>query len=295
MHTNSPAFTESINPRYRKFKQLGLGVVYVFHGTHALQTAAPFNYWSIFMRTTHRYFNRRARTALFVLLTAMGALAHAGRVPDGPVARHEPSVSAPALRPDLAVGDVVFIRVAAKPFREVAAATNSWTNHVGIVVGMDGKEPLIGESTFPLSRTTTLSKFIARSESGRYAVARLKTALSPDQQQAVARAAKRRGGIFYHTGFDLHSKRQFCSRYVREVLAEATGVQVGEVQTFADLLQQQPGVDLSFWKVWYFGNIPWERATVSPASVLHSPQLQLVFDSAAVAPSVLTAPTARNI
>jgi hypothetical protein len=273
-------------------------VIEVFHETHAHETAAPFNYWSIFMWTSHRHFNRPARTALFVFLTALGALAHAGHLTDGPIADQKPSVSAPALRPDLAVGDVVFIRVAAKPFREVAAATNSWTNHVGIVVGMEGKEPLIGESTFPFSRTTRLSKFIARSESGRYAVARLKTELSPDQQQAVALAAKRRNGIFYDTGFDLHSRRQFCSRYVREVLAEATGVQVGEVQTFADLLQQQPGVDLSFWKVWYFGNIPWDRATVSPASVLHSPQLQLVFDSAAVAPSVLTAPTAptaRNI
>lgn len=244
------------------------------------------------MWTSHRHFNQPARTALLVFLTALGAVAHAGRLADGPVAHHEPSVSAPALRPQLAVGDVVFIRVGAKPFREVAAATNSWTNHVGIVVGMDGNEPLIGESTFPLSRTTRLSKFIARSESGRYAVARLKTELSPDQQQAVARAAKRRSGIFYDTGFDLRSKRQFCSRYVREVLVEATGVQVGEVQTFADLLQQQPGVDLSFWKVWYFGNIPWDRATVSPASVLQSPQLQLVFDSATFAPTV---PTARNI
>ena len=251
------------------------------------------------MWTSHRHFNRHshrpARTALWVFLTALGALAHAGRLPDGPVADQEPRVSAPASPPALAVGDVVFIRVAAKPFREVAAATNSWTNHVGIVVGMEGKEPLIGESTFPLSRTTRLSKFIARSESGRYAVARLRTDLSLDQQQVVALAAKRRNGIVYDTGFNLHSKRQFCSRYVREVLAEATGVQVGEVQTFADLLQQQPGVDLSFWKVWYFGNIPWDRATVSPASVLQSPQLQILFDSATTAAIAPTAPSARNI
>lgn len=62
------------------------------------------------------------------------------------------------------------------------------------------------------------------------------------------------------------------------------------VQTFADLLQQQPGVDLSFWKVWYFGNIPWERATVTPASVLQSPQLQILFDSATTAAIAPTAP-----
>lgn len=129
MHLSWPASAESIIPRYRKFKQLEPGVIEVFHETHAHQTAAPFNYRSIFMWTSHRHFNRQshrpARTALWVFLTALGALAHAGRLPDGPVADQEPRVSAPASPPALAVGDVVFIRVAAKPFREVAAATNS--------------------------------------------------------------------------------------------------------------------------------------------------------------------------
>ena len=237
------------------------------------------------MWTSDRCFNRWARRSLLVLVTALAALAHAGGLEDQR-ADQEFRVSAGSLSPELAVGDVIFIRVSAKPFREVAAATNSWTNHVGIVLAIDGKEPLIGESTFPFSRTTTLSKFIARSQNGRYAVARLKTGLSPSQRQAVVRAAERRSGIFYDTGFDLHSRRQFCSRYVREVLAEATGINIGEVQTFADLLKQQPGVNLDFWKVWYFGRIPWERATVTPASLLQSPALQLVFDSATVVQAV---------
>ena len=49
------------------------------------------------------------------------------------------------------------------PFRRVAAATNSWTNHVGIVVDTSGDQPQIAESTFPLSRITPLSRFAARS------------------------------------------------------------------------------------------------------------------------------------
>jgi hypothetical protein len=52
------------------------------------------------------------------------------------------------------VGDLVFIRVGVRPFLEVADATDSWTNHVGIVVDTSGAEPVIGESTFPLSRRT---------------------------------------------------------------------------------------------------------------------------------------------
>jgi Permuted papain-like amidase enzyme, YaeF/YiiX, C92 family len=177
----------------------------------------------------------------------------------------------------------VFIRVAAKPFREVAAATGSWTNHVGVVVDTSGAEPMIGESKFPLSRRTPWSAFVARSEGGRVSVARLRTELTPEQRPQVVAAADRRVGILYDTGFNLNSRRQFCSRYVREVLIEATGTSVGEVETFSHLLVSRPDANLGFWKVWYFGNIPWGRETVTPASVLRSPALRTVFDGIAVA------------
>jgi hypothetical protein len=180
----------------------------------------------------------------------------------------------------MAVGDVVFIRVGATPFVRVAEATRSWTNHVGIVVDTSGPEPQVAESRFPFSGTTTLSRFVARSEGGRVAVTRLDAPLTPDQQQAVAHAAAARAGVFYDTGFDLHSRRQFCSRFVREVLLEATGRPVGEVETFAHLLARAPGTDLGFWQLWYFGRIPWARETVTPASLLESPALRPVFDGA---------------
>jgi len=180
------------------------------------------------------------------------------------------------------LGDLVFIRVPMRPFREVAAATGSWTNHVGIVVGSDTEgKALIGESTFPFSRTTKLSRFVARSEGGRVAVARLVDEPTNEQKKAIAGAARRRAGIFYDTGFNLRSRRQFCSRYVREVLREATGTEVGEVETFQQLLARRPGTRLGFWKLWYFGSIPWQRETVTPASVLASPALRVVFDGTA--------------
>lgn len=193
---------------------------------------------------------------------------------------------APALATALNVGDLVFIRVRAKPFREVAAATGSWTNHVGIVVDTHGDEPLIGESTFPFSRFTPLSRFVARSEYQRIAAGRLSRALTHAEQNQVRVAARRRTGIFYDTGFNLFSRRQFCSRYVREVLGEATGVEVGEVQSFGDLYGQymhnapRSGAPLNFWKLWFFGRIPWKRKTVTPASLLCSPHVHLFFDSA---------------
>lgn len=226
--------------------------------------------------------NACLRVALHVtvLAASLHAIARANLDPLS-LAPPDRATSVQMLATKLSVGDVVFIRVSAKPFREVATATESWTNHVGIVIDTAGEEPLIGESTFPVSRTTTLSRFISRSEEGRVAVARLKSKVSSDQQLKVAIAAHRRAGVFYDTGFNLHSRRQFCSRYVYEVLQEATGVSVGEVETFATLLSRRPDTDLRFWKVWYFGQIPWQRETITPAALLRSPAVQPVFDGVA--------------
>lgn len=50
------------------------------------------------------------------------------------------------LASNMKLGDVVFSRVGAKPFREIVDATNSWANHLGVVLDPSGPEPIIGES-----------------------------------------------------------------------------------------------------------------------------------------------------
>ncbi|MGT2509783.1 YebB family permuted papain-like enzyme [Cupriavidus basilensis] len=180
---------------------------------------------------------------------------------------------------DLQIGDVVFIRVTARPFLEVASATNSWTNHVGVVVDNRGDDPLIAESTFPFARTTPITSFLKRSEHGRCAVARLTIPLSDTHRSMLIAAAVRRMGTLYDTGFNVNSRRQFCSRFVREVIQEATDIQIGEVETFAMLLRRNSAPRLAFWRLWYFGRIPWQRRTVTPASLLRSPLMHVVFDT----------------
>ena len=193
-----------------------------------------------------------------------------------------PTISLRTLASNLAVGDLIFIRVAAKPFLEVADATLSWTNHVGVVVDVTGPEPLVAEATLPWSRNTGLSRFVLRSQRGRFSVSRLNSELTEQQKLSVTQAAAQRSGVLYDTGFDLTSTRQFCSRYVREVLLEATGHAVGEVETFKELLSRNPAAKLGFWRAWWSGDIPWARTTVTPASVLNSPELHSVFDGVAM-------------
>ena len=223
-----------------------------------------------------------AATAIVASSACGGALAQArSHAADDLPAPASATTRSEVLGKTLAVGDLVFIRIGAYPFRKVADATGTWTNHVGIVLDASGPEPLIGESRFPYSGSTTLARFVARSVGGRVAVMRLPVPLTEAQRQAVVAAAARREHVFYDTGFDLHSRRQFCSRYVREVLQDGAGIEVGRVERFETLLAHSPNADVGFWRLWYFGSIPWTRETVTPASVLRTPGLTTVFDGSA--------------
>lgn len=168
----------------------------------------------------------------------------------------------------LQVGDLVFILMGTPLFKKVATDTGSWTNHVGIIIHVDGKEPMVAESKFPFSTLTPLSSFVARSVSGMVEIKRLHQPLTQPEQEKLQQAVKRRLGILYDAGFNLHSRRQFCSRFVFEVVKEATGREIGTVETFTTLFERNPQATLMFWRFWYLGRIPWQRETVTPASLL---------------------------
>jgi Permuted papain-like amidase enzyme, YaeF/YiiX, C92 family len=182
------------------------------------------------------------------------------------------------LESTLHIGDLVFTRINALPFRQIAHVTGSWTNHVGIVVALDSARAVVAESRIPISCFTSFRNFVARSSQGRVAILRLPWSLSEEEIRRLQRAARRRLGRLYDTGFNLRSHRQFCSRFVREVLEEATGAVLGELTTFSELLERNPDTDLRLWKIWYFGRIPWERTTITPASLYMSSSLEVVFD-----------------
>lgn len=195
-----------------------------------------------------------------------------------------PTMPLQSLAQHLQVGDLVFIRLRARPFVEAADVMLSWTNHVGVVLSTHLKEPIIAESVVPMSRLSRLSRVINRSEFWRVAIKRLPEPLTVRQQTRLEEAVRKRLGVLYDGGFNLHSRRQFCSKFVREVMAEATGRKLGEIETLAELFGNNPEARVGFWKVWYLGRIPWERKTVTPVSVMLSASLQTVFDGHVLMP-----------
>ncbi|MGX5107675.1 YebB family permuted papain-like enzyme [Enterobacter cloacae] len=176
-------------------------------------------------------------------------------------------------------GDIVFTCIGTSLFREISSASRCWSNHVGIIIGHNGRDYIVAESRVPLSCTTTLNRFIDRSVDRRYSVCRLRGNLSDDQKSAIVEQVPSRLGKWYHTGFNYNSSRQFCSKFVFDIYQQALSVSVGKVETFENLLNNNPDAPLKFWRFWFFGAIPWQRETVTPASLWHNPGLYSVFHS----------------
>jgi len=181
--------------------------------------------------------------------------------------------------PRLQDGDLIFIRMANPIFRRVAETTDSWENHVGILFSGTNGTWQVAESKFPFAKFSPLDRFIARSEHGRFCVLRYQGGLTPEEKLDLRLSAGLRMGTRYDLGFNFDSPRLYCSKFVHQVYLEATGYQVGRVETFRQLLTDNPRAPLGFWRAWFFGFIPWERRCVTTTSELKSPEFIPIFDS----------------
>jgi hypothetical protein len=182
-------------------------------------------------------------------------------------------------RAALQSGDLVFTAVRSPFYRQVARTCRSWESHVGIIFREPNGELVVAESRVPVSSYTTLEKFLARSAEGKFAIRRLHGGLTEEHSIRLRQAADARMGRIYHLGFDYDSRREFCSKLVYAAYHEALGIEVGQLETFDELLHQNPTAPLGFWRAWFFGFIPWQRRTVTTTSVLNSPRLTTIVQS----------------
>src|SRR5690348_5561552 len=95
--------------------------------------------------------------------------------------RNLPVTSLREIEHALHVGDLVFTRIPWSPFRQIAEATGTWTNHVGIVVKVGPAGAVVAEGRVPISRRTRFRRFVRRSGQRRVAVLRSARSLSPGE------------------------------------------------------------------------------------------------------------------
>lgn len=181
------------------------------------------------------------------------------------------------------IGDLVFIEIPNELFRKVARASGGWTSHVGVVAKNPRGRLVVYESTLPRSKETALCDFLDRSYNERFVLRRLVKPLSFSDELRIGFEARKRLGVDYDLGFNLDSKKQFCSKYVSEIFEAVFGSMVGQIEKFGELMDRLEGHpkeqgDLLFWNAYFFGHIPKERRTISPHSQLHDPQFFTVIE-----------------
>ena len=176
-----------------------------------------------------------------------------------------------------AIGDLVFIRIGGPLFSRVTDTTQSWTSHVGIIVDYQHGDWIVAESGIPFVRKTPLRKFLNRSENQEFSIRRLKAEPTGEEKRAMLKFADSQMGKVYSLGFNLESQKTFCSKFVHDDVYVSTHQSIGEVETFDHLLHRNPHAPLWFWRIWFFGFIPWQRTTITPASEIDSPLLRVVI------------------
>ena len=191
-------------------------------------------------------------------------------------------------------GDVLFTSIPNFLYRRVAKATGSTTSHVGIAFYDPKAGWLVAESAVPTVRCTPLSTFISRSDKGWLVIRRMCGGLSTTQIRSLRNECDVRMGKLYHFGFHYGSSRQFCSKFVYETYSAALGVEVGTLESFRTLLNSLPNTPLWFWRLWFFGRIPWARLTVTPASQLRSNKLETVWETPRISSSTQGFHSSKN-
>lgn len=176
-------------------------------------------------------------------------------------------------------GDLVFLEINNYIFQNIARLSASWTSHVGVILKNPGGDWVVAESTIPRSKITPFCTYVGRTRGSRLAIRRLYRPLMASELNLLVSATSQRLGVSYDTGFDYNSNKQFCSKFVYQAYLDATGLEIGRKETFADLRTAHPEIDITFAEVWFMGNIPWDRVTVTPASQYEDGDLFTVLES----------------
>lgn len=183
------------------------------------------------------------------------------------------------LKNRLKEGDILFISIPHFLYKAIEKGTQSPTSHVGIAIKVDNQW-MVAESKVPFSCISTLADFVTRSDNNWLSVKRYKGDLNAQQIQKIKQTCHQHLGRLYNFGFIFDSNQQFCSKFVYQVFRQATGIKVGEVESFSALLTKSPDGLTLFWRLWFCGFVPLNANTITPYSQWVDPKFSEVLFNA---------------
>lgn len=183
-----------------------------------------------------------------------------------------------AVEQQLQEGDIVFLNIDNWLYRKVAAATKSWTTHVGMTV-QEGGRWMVAESTIPFSKKTEFCRFLKKTAEGQFSIRRLNAQDAPRLDLNKMRAAiEANMSRPYDLHFNYDGSWMFCSKFVYEIYKQASGLEIGKIETLGEIRDNNPDGDPSFWEYWFLGNVPWSQRTITPQAQFVDAKLVTVVE-----------------
>jgi hypothetical protein len=144
---------------------------------------------------------------------------------------------------------------------------------MGIVYENDGRF-FVYEAVQPV-KLTPLKEWINRGENNHYVIKRLANAdevLTRETLTKMKQIGEKFKGKNYDIYFEWSDDKIYCSELVWKIYMEATGIEIGELETLSDFDLSNEIVQQKM-KERYGDNIPKNEKVISPAAMLNSDKL----------------------
>ncbi len=175
-------------------------------------------------------------------------------------------------------GDIIFQTSSSGQSYAIQLATHSIYSHCGLLFNDNG-EWFVYEAVQPVIKTP-VKQWIARGDSGIYAVKRLKNAdslLTENALKKMRKSVDQKMGKNYDLWFGWSDERIYCSELVWKAYNDATGLAVGELKTLGEYDLSHPIVK-KILEERYGKKIPLEEPMISPGNIYLSDLLIIVRD-----------------
>ncbi|SNC67077.1 Permuted papain-like amidase enzyme, YaeF/YiiX, C92 family [Hymenobacter gelipurpurascens] len=196
------------------------------------------------------------------------------------LARYQQTQTAQAsvarIAPKLHNGDLIFQTSQSAQSKAIQLATHSPYSHCGILFQKNG-EWRVFEAVQPVSETS-LTAWAARGKDGKVVVKRLrdaKTVLTPATLQRLKAAGEQYRGKNYDLYFGWSDDRIYCSELLWKMYQQATGREIGKLQTLREFDLGHPAVRAKLQER-YGKRIPLNEKVISPVQMFESQELVTV-------------------
>ena len=173
-------------------------------------------------------------------------------------------------------GDLIFQTSLSSQSKAIQVATKSKYSHCGLVY-KEGNEVYVFEAVQPVKRTS-LEKWIAQGQDGKYVIKRLKKAdqvLTP----ATLKKMKQIGTYFigknYDLAFEWSDNKIYCSELIWKIYQRATGLEIGKLEKLSNFDLTNDVVKKKM-KERYGSKIPMDEIVISPGAIFDSELLMTV-------------------